>query len=265
MIFIEKDQEEKISFLDIEITRKENDFCKINWYRKKTYSARFLNFTSHHPIEQKKAIVYNLVDKGIKLLHQEFHQNNLKLIKTFLLANNYPSDFIDIHMEKRVKLLNSGKLKNIQKCDFSKKRKIVVPFHKYFTPQINKLTNELDFIPINRVDNKFDSMIKLGKDKDNIKEKSGIVYKINYDYEACYIGQSGRQLKVRLKKHTKDLKNNIKSALVIHNKDNYHVFDMSIVKVLDTEKHKGKRLFSETMNIQYFDNTVNIELKILII
>ena len=32
---------------------------------------------------------------------------------------------------------------------------------------------------------------------------------------------------------------------------------MNNVKVLDIEKHKGKRLFSETMNIQFFDNTIN--------
>ena len=50
---VEKEDKNKISFLDIEITRHPNKICDINWFRKKTYSAWFLNFKSHHPLDHK--------------------------------------------------------------------------------------------------------------------------------------------------------------------------------------------------------------------
>ena len=74
-----------------------------------------MNLNSHHPIEQKNEIVYNLVDKGINLSHSEFHQYNIQLIKSFFLANSYPSDFIDIHVDKRLKILMI--LKIFFECD----------------------------------------------------------------------------------------------------------------------------------------------------
>ena len=74
--------------------------------------------------------------------------------------------------------------------DVTKKRVIVIPFYKYFTPILNKLAKELDFIPINKITNKFNNMIRLGKDLVNDKEKSGVTYKINcIDCNMCYIDQ----------------------------------------------------------------------------
>ena len=70
----------------------------------------------------------------------------------------------------------------------------MLPFYKYFTPRLNKLAKGLGFIPINKVNNKFNNIIILGKDKVNFKDKSGVTYKINcINCDACYIGQSGRK------------------------------------------------------------------------
>ena len=67
-------------------------------------------------------------------------------------------------MDKRLKILNSRKSRNFDKCDIRKKRNIDIPFHKFSTPQINKLARQLDFTLINRVYNKLDYIIKLGKE-----------------------------------------------------------------------------------------------------
>ena len=61
----------KISFLDVEIIRDPNKMCDINRFRKKTYSTRFLNFKTHHPLEQN-AIIYNSMDKCAKLSDLKF-------------------------------------------------------------------------------------------------------------------------------------------------------------------------------------------------
>lgn len=38
---------------------------KFNWFHKVTFSGRVLNFLAHHPVTQKRLLVYYLVDKRI--------------------------------------------------------------------------------------------------------------------------------------------------------------------------------------------------------
>ena len=45
----ENEFEGAINFLDVTITRKQNQKLSSNWYRKQTWSCRYLNFNSHHP------------------------------------------------------------------------------------------------------------------------------------------------------------------------------------------------------------------------
>ena len=52
---IELETNKKISFLNVEIHRKHEQAAVFNWYRKDTYSGRYINFLSHHPISQKMA------------------------------------------------------------------------------------------------------------------------------------------------------------------------------------------------------------------
>ena len=50
----EKENNNSLSFLDMKIIRLEDTSLKINWYRKPTWSGRYLNFMSSHPNCQKK-------------------------------------------------------------------------------------------------------------------------------------------------------------------------------------------------------------------
>ena len=51
---MEKESKRAINFLDVTITRKQNRKLSFNWYRKSTWSGRYLNFNSHHPLRYKK-------------------------------------------------------------------------------------------------------------------------------------------------------------------------------------------------------------------
>ena len=84
-----------ISFLDLQITRILNNRPITNWYKKPTYSGRYINFLSHHPLSLKKAIIYSLVDKSVALASPQFHNRNLELTRYLLKINNYPSSLID--------------------------------------------------------------------------------------------------------------------------------------------------------------------------
>ena len=90
----EKEKNSKIPFLDLELHRTEKKVVSTNWYRKPTFSGRYLKIFSHNPIAKKKAIIYNLVDKCILLSDPQYHSKNLNLIKHLLINNSYPVEYL---------------------------------------------------------------------------------------------------------------------------------------------------------------------------
>ena len=86
---VERSNNNSISFLDIEIIINEQRNIITNWYKKQTFSRRYLNYNSHHLVSNKIAIIYCLVDKAIKLSHNNFREINIS-IKLLLKNNDYP-------------------------------------------------------------------------------------------------------------------------------------------------------------------------------
>ena len=84
---VERSNNNSISFLDMKIIINEQRNIITNWYKKPTFSGRYLNYNSHHPLSNKIAIIYCLVDRAIKLSHNNFHKINISSIK-LLLKNN---------------------------------------------------------------------------------------------------------------------------------------------------------------------------------
>ncbi|KYN18734.1 hypothetical protein ALC57_08963 [Trachymyrmex cornetzi] len=82
-----------------------NNSLIFDWYKKSTFSGRFLNFLSQHSISQKKGIIFNLVDKVFYISHSQFHKKNLEFVVKILLENDYPIDFIFDTINERVKTL----------------------------------------------------------------------------------------------------------------------------------------------------------------
>ena len=87
----------KLPFLNLLIIKNEDGTIETNWYRKITYSGRYLKYFSHHPFHRKIAIIKNLVDTAILLSHEKFHAENSEIIKNLLMLNNYPKEFINKH------------------------------------------------------------------------------------------------------------------------------------------------------------------------
>jgi len=54
---------DKSDFLDLTF----NNNLEFDWYRKPTFSAKFINFMSSHPPSKKRRVIMNIVDKAILL------------------------------------------------------------------------------------------------------------------------------------------------------------------------------------------------------
>ena len=204
--------------------------------------------------------MYTLVDKGIKLTHESFHKNNLDFIKKCLHLNNYPISFIELYIRKRLKFLNLNKDYNPNIILKSKYNNcLILPFVKQINPIFKKCLLEYNISIVNTMSNKFDSIIKLGKDFVKKLDNSNVVYKIHCcDCLASYVGQTSRKLSNRLYEHKYDCKNKKpSSALYDHIEDTGHNINFDKIIILDHEPNLNKRLLSEMVHIHAQNSSLN--------
>jgi len=93
-----------LNFLDVMIKVVDN-IIVFDWFHKPTFSGRYLNFHSLHPLTQKRSIVIGMTDRAFLLSHPRYHQKNLELIFNSLLNNDYPLSFIFDTINSRLKYL----------------------------------------------------------------------------------------------------------------------------------------------------------------
>ena len=120
-----------IPFLNILIIRNNDNTIYTNWYRKNTFSGRFLNYFSNHPIQHKINIIKNLVNSAILLSNKIYHVDNLNNIKEYLILNNYPTKFIDNYIKKRTIEIYKKNTTTLNKTNpvLETKKIISIPFY----------------------------------------------------------------------------------------------------------------------------------------
>ena len=83
------------------------------------------------------------------------------------------------------------------------------------------------------VNKSMNSVIKLGKDKSDKWDQTGVVYKFTYkNCPATYIGETKRSLKTRINVHKKN--KNIASVIHTHRNSLNHKFNWDDTKIIDT-------------------------------
>ena len=93
-----------------------------------------------------------------------------------------------------------------------------------------------------------------------LKKKIRLVYQVPcFDCDFVYIGQTKRDLKLRLAEHKLAIRNQEpeKSALCEHSVQFDHLVDWNNSKVLKTEAHYSKRLSSEAWFINSYPRVMN--------
>jgi len=85
--------DDRLNFLDVTVIRN-NELIEFNWYHKPTFSGRYLNFWSQHPISQKINTIAGLIDRIVLFSNFKFHLDNLCFIIKVLLENDYPLNFV---------------------------------------------------------------------------------------------------------------------------------------------------------------------------
>ena len=250
----------KINFLEVSLIRKGNKIIT-DWYRKHTFSGRFLHFKSSHPIEQKRAMIFTLVDKATCLADKIFHNKNINIIKEFLVNNEYPLKFVNYNIKKRLQKIkfsepSNSLSKDYNNCNFN----ISIPYIPKFFNEVKKNLKTYSIRSIPQIYNTLDKIIIRGKDKTDKKTSTNVVYKINCnECNASYVGETKRQLKCRIQEHVANLKKDGQYVINQHMTEHKHTFDFNGTEILDTEKVWRKRLISEMVHIKLQENPINIK------
>ena len=256
----EIESEFKINYLDITIIRDDEGNLMTDWYRKNISSGRTLNFESNQPIHQKRAVIFNMVDRAIILSNETFHKKNLEIVKNTLILNNYPKKFIDKYLTIRFKKLkkNNFQLNNNKelKNKYKNSLKIPLPYQKDLYEDINKIIKPFDLHAIPRSFYDQSKIVIKGKDKTTLDLQTNSVYKINCKQcPASYVGESKRRLFIRKQEHQKNYNNVINGHCQTLN----HTFDFKNTSILETERNRRKRKISEMIYISLQEESINLQ------
>src|SRR5436190_17125440 len=129
-------KENKLDFLDVSLILIDNHLI-FDWYHKPTFSGRYLNYFSQHPLCQKRGTVISLIDKVFTLSHSLFYTKNFNLVINILHDNCYPIEFVFGILRQRLKTLMFGNLNNVTHMDNDNlQQKIFLQSHTF--PQFLK-------------------------------------------------------------------------------------------------------------------------------
>ena len=91
----EEESNDKISFLDISITRSKNKLVT-SLYRKKTFSGVYRNYNSFLPTNYKKGLIDTLLFQSYNICADySILHNKIKYLRTIWQKNSFPLFFID--------------------------------------------------------------------------------------------------------------------------------------------------------------------------
>jgi len=254
-----------LNFLDVTLI-KNNNKIEFDWFHKPTFSGRYLNFLSLHPITQKRGSLMSMIDRALLLSHPRYHNKNINFIINTFLRNDYPFhlifDKINLRLKTMVNKRNNTHTNNENNNNISKINWFTIPYFPNISERFKNIVKnqnvKLSFDSLN----KLNGIIKAQKNRLPDYSKKNVVYKISCnDCDAIYVGQTKRKLNTRITEHRNQInsKSSNKTVITEHGLRYNHKFVWTNVKILDKETFYWKRIISEMLNIRSQNNALNCQ------
>ena len=257
----ETEQNNQLSFLDINIIKKDDLFLT-TIYRKKTFTGLYTKWDSFTPRKYKINLINTLLDRFWKICSNEtLFNKECEYLKDLLMKNGYPSGIIHYNINNFIKKRNLPEPQVLTEGPKKLTLNIILPFLGYQSDALRKKINNLLFkfcggIKANVI---FRNRITIGsnfkiKDKLALNARSGIVYEFTCDEcGEIYDGKTIRCLWERKKEHFEALtKPNTKkkSSIASHLQNTCHNTSFNNnFKIIDNAKNRYELLIKESLNI----------------
>ena len=200
---METESNKRISFLDIQVQRENNNFIT-SVFRKKTHTDRYLNYNSHHHPGVLAGVVKCLRLKAANIWDHECEQAEVSHLKQIFQANGYPSDCIEPILNKRYGQHHVTSDQTGQ-VDDEREHVLCLPYVRGVSERIDRVCKSLTTVKIKVV---FKPIRILRHILTNVKnnlpseKKKGVVYTVPcIDCGKKYVGETGRTLQERIEEH----------------------------------------------------------------
>ena len=141
---VEQENIVSLSFLDVKICGKNGKFVT-SVYRKPTFSGVFTNYESFIPTYPEKGLLHTLLHRGFSIWcdFKTFHFE-IDHLKTILMKNDYPQNFIDLCIKSFLNKLYTPKVivQNVPKKNFFVKLPFLGSTSFQIQNKLQKLFNE---------------------------------------------------------------------------------------------------------------------------
>ena len=265
---IEFEQNNAIPFLDILVTRNQNNAFTTSIYRKKTFTGLYTKWDSFTPRKYKINLIRSLTYRYYRLCSSgSLLQSALNDLRKLLLQNGYPQGIINYHIND---VLNKNRQHQHSNPVSTVPKKDIVILLPYLGLQSNQVAKRLKSCVY-----KFYSCVNLKivfqstrciksffpyKDRINRSQQSLVIYRANcWDCNGFYIGKTKRRLHDRKTEHFKALaKNDNTSAIADHVKATGHNIKWDHFDILAKGKTDYHCKIKETFFIQELEPAFNV-------
>ena len=267
----------KLPFLDVLVTRSDDNKIETTVYRKPTNTDIYINWNEHAPIEWKKSTLKTLIRRAKSVCSTEkLLQDEIKHLKdVFCNLNNYPKQFVkriinELFNDKDKKDETSTLNDQDKPKEDMKQLQLTLPYSgKKGTHLMSKMKKHLQKqLPDNVKTRIAYKCKKLStrfqiKDKTNFPHKNNVVYKINCPERDCtesYVGETKRRIQERIIDHNNRDKN---SRVLKHSREtnHHHVWQDNFTIIGSNYKSDFKRKISEALFIKRHKPSLNSQVK----
>ncbi|GAA27164.2 hypothetical protein CLF_103367 [Clonorchis sinensis] len=191
---IETENEQRtICSLDCEFSVNANYGFSVGIHRKSTHSDRYLHYESSYV---KRAVVGSLTNRIKKLCSDEsIRAEELTRLSSILQQNKYPMKLIAQQMGRTL-------LGSVRQEDKNPILTVGIPYRVDTSDAIRKILRDYSIKTFFRIDDTLQRHLIRAKDPIELKHRTNCVYQIPCaECPAKYIGQTARQLHVRIAEH----------------------------------------------------------------
>ena len=195
----EVEENGKIPFLDCLVSRHDNKL-QTTIYRKPTHTDRLLDQSSYNPTSHKATTIRTLTRRAQLVCDStDSLTDESKYLDNVFSKNNYNPDFVKRNVYKN----NEPNTTNAKPVTTA-----TIPYIKGTSETIARILQPYDIRVAHKPITTLRQLLTNVKDKDEPNDRQGAVCKIKCcDCQASYIGETGRNLKIRLTEHKRATKN----------------------------------------------------------
>nr|VZI04456.1 unnamed protein product [Spirometra erinaceieuropaei] len=219
----EDEEDEKLPFLDVLVTRTPDGELSTTVYRKATNTTQVLNYYSNHPLVHKRGCVRALFDRvKTHCSEPERRMQELRHLRDQLTINGYP------------RRASGRETPTIWHS---------LPYINNVSEATERIASELGVGIAHHPAATMRSRITKIKDRLDAGVQSGVVYRIPCQNCPChYTGQAGRRLSSRILEHKRAVRRGDPlSQVATHTLEEGHEFDFANTRILARAGNKTGR------------------------